>query len=265
MALDDLTKLDITTSTDSLLVFEMGNNESGVNHTGVKALDRATSSEPAAPKDLPPSTAEAWPMSENQCHDTIKGEKEEPETSEKAEKGDEKVDFDFKAWADDFFEREYKEHQWSAGAHVSSSQLSTLAATSGDELRYLEPGEELLTESEESENEQEPFLTWTNRTRFDAATSSNLSMWALQWCMDKDKEYCSGIAFPEYRQKSCLKKKSIGDRVERGRRIKWAEEMGKRHPGRYVPYPGRPVRAPPSRSSFEKGRRLQCQKESRKG
>jgi hypothetical protein len=199
-------------------------------------------------------------MSEKQCHGTIKDEHEERDTSERAKKGDEKADFDLKACVDDFFEREYKEHRWSAGAHISSSQISTLTETSGEELRHLEPGEELLTESEGSEDEQEPFLTWTNRTRFDAATSAKLSMRAMQWCMDKDKEYWSGQALPEHRQKSCLQKKSIGDRVERGRRIKWAEEMGRRHPGRYMPYPGRPVRAPLSRSNVEKGRRLQCQK-----
>ncbi|ETI23004.1 hypothetical protein G647_04800 [Cladophialophora carrionii CBS 160.54] len=197
---------------------------------------------------------------ETECHDPVKGEKQEGDTSPRAKEDNEKEYADFKTWADDFFEREYTEHQWSAGAHISSSQISILVEPGEGKLRDLEPDEELLSESEESEGEQEPFVTWSNRTRLDAATSSNLSMRAMQWCMDKDKEYWSGKALPEHRQKSCLAKRSIGDRVERSRRIKWAEEMGRRYPGRYVPYPGRLVRAPPSRCRVDKGRRLQRKK-----
>ncbi|OCT54693.1 hypothetical protein CLCR_02993 [Cladophialophora carrionii] len=264
---------------DNLLlpILNMGNSESGAGQTSIedpalsesapcKALPASTaevmnSSESAPCKALPASTAEATTAPETECHDPAKGEKQKGDTSPSANEDNEKAAHaDFKAWADDFFEREYTEHQWSAGAHISSSPISILVEPGEAVLRYLEPDEELLSESEESEDEQEPFMTWSNRTRLDAATSSNLSMRAMQWCMDKDKEYWGGKALPEHRQKSCWVKRSIGDRVERGRRIKWAEEMGRRYPGRYVPYPGRPVRAPRSWCRVEKGRRLQRKK-----
>lgn len=137
----------------------------------------------------------------------------------------------------------------------------------GEAYRRLEPGEEILSDADVAEEiEQreglceETYQQWSDRTRNDSKAVARMHFEELQLHMDLDKEFWNGEAEPEPRQKSILKKPGIVTNVERGKRVAWADEMSRRYPGRYVPYPGRAARSPPSSLSAAEKARQQYRK-----
>ena len=227
-------------------------------------IQALVSSESALSTTEPKNTINVSGIQQEQSRGTIKeGEKSIKEgddtndTTLKEDAGEIKEAFDMDEWCRDF-EVDYLK--------PSPPNLAAAPRRSprAEDFRLLEPDEELLSESESSEEEEESYAAWSARTNWDFAAADDMSLEEKQLCMDVDKEYASGKGPKEPRPKSVLDKKWIGDYVEGARRKEWAGEMGRRFPGRYVPYPGKAPRMPPSQvralSAAEKARQMQRKK-----
>ena len=167
--------------------------------------------------------------------------------------------FDREEWMCDFQEDYIEPCPTSLDARIATEGIRR--SPKPEDFRLLEPGESLLSESESSEEEPESYTSWCVRTNW-SSEAANLSIEQKQFLMDVDKKLNAGTGRSGPRPKSVLEKKWIGDYVERARRKEWAKEMGRKFPGRYVPYPGlkRVSKGTDVESAAEKGRRKQREK-----
>jgi hypothetical protein len=124
-------------------------------------------------------------------------------------------------------------------------------------FRLLEPGEDLLSEGDDSTGEEEDdALEYDSLSAWrESADGKHMTPDHLQAAMDEDKDRWAG-RLPR-RRTSILETEGIAQRVEKKNRRQWAAAVGRRFPGRYVPYVGRAVRKPPSQTAADKARLLQ--------